>query len=255
MRSKCSKTRLFTYLRITIVQRVFLSYTYAPHPDHATELDILERKVRRVIEAMGLRIIDGQHLGGRLLDQEIEKRINESDALIALFTPQTDADGNICPPQFVASEFQCARAVGKPTFRIQHSALAPRGLGTGDEYVMFTPDTLVDVVMKVLQTLSLWKSESGRPVQIRIAPDDLVERFDDKKDRCEYELLLAGSAVAQAPKATTIVPEPGAAYVYVPNFVDGAKVRVRLTISGDEWRSHFVLPHMGGVALNKIGGR
>jgi hypothetical protein len=142
-----------------------------------------------------------------------------------------------------------------PTFRVQHAELAQNGLGSGDEHVLFTPDTLVDVVMKVLQTLSLWKNENGRPVQIKIVPDDLVERFNEKHDRCEYELLLAGSPVALPPKLTTIVPEPGAAYVYVPNFVDGAKVRVSLTVSGDQWRSHFVIPQMGGVALRRMGDK
>lgn len=240
---------------VDIVQRVFLSYSFASHPDYADQLHSLETKIRRVIDAMGLRVVDGVNFGGAPLEEAIVKRIHQSDALIALFTPQAGANGEKCEPQYVASEFQCARAANKPTFRVQHTDLAHRGLGSGDEHVMFSPATQVDVVMKVLQTLSLWKSEKGRPVQIKIAPDDLVERYDDKRDRCEYQLLLAGNAVPEPVATTTIVPEPGAAYVYVPNFVDGARVRVRLTVGGEEWRSHFVLPQMGGVALNKTGQR
>nr|WP_315393987.1 hypothetical protein [uncultured Duganella sp.] len=238
------------------MQRVFLSYTYAPHPDHADDLSNLEKKVRRVIDAMGLRVIDGQHLGGRLLDEEIQKRIREADALIALYTPQADPrDGTACIPRFVDSEFQHARAIGKATFRVQHTALPVGGLGDRDEHTVFTPNTLVDVLMKILQTLSFWKSEHGYPVQIKIVPDDLAERYGDSAgDRCEYKLLLAGSSEPAAYRTTSIVPEPGAAFVYIPDFMDGAKVRVRLTVAGQEWRSHFVAPHMGGVELRKIGG-
>ena len=70
------------------MKHVFLSYTYNPHPDHVAETDGLQRTVRRVIEAMDLRVLDGQDLGGRPLDAEIDKRIDDADALIALGSPQ-----------------------------------------------------------------------------------------------------------------------------------------------------------------------
>lgn len=200
---------------------------------------------------MGLLVVDGVDFGGAPLEEAIQKRIRESDALIALFTPQADDDGKECQPQYVSTEFQYARAEKKPTLRVQHTKLKHNGLGSGNEYVLFAPEKQVDVVMKVLQTLSYWKSERGRPVQIKIAPDELLEHFDDQRDRCEYQLMLEGKATADPYMPTTIVPQPGAAFVYVPNFVDGSRVRVRLTVSGDEWRSHFVAPHMGGVALSK----
>jgi hypothetical protein len=238
------------------VQRVFLSYTFNSHPDYVSQLATLGKHVRRVIEAMGLRVVDGEDLGGAELDEAIQDRICECDALIALYTPQAHADGSVAQPAFVASEFQFARTRRKPTFLVLHAELDNRGLGARDEHVIFKPDDVLTVVMKVLQTLSVWKNKNGRAVQIKIAPDHLAERYgDDRNDRCEYELLLSGSPVPLPPMQTSIVPEPGAAFVYVPNFVEGAKVRVRLTVSGDEWKSQFVLPQMGGVALSKVGGR
>ena len=74
-------------------------------------------------------MVDAQDLGGRGLDSEIQKRIGEAKATIALFTPQADAAGNVDPPQFVASEFQHARSLDKPTLRIIHNELVLRGLG------------------------------------------------------------------------------------------------------------------------------
>lgn len=44
------------------MKHVFLSYTYKPHPDHVAETDAPQRTVRRVIEAMDLRVLDGQDL-------------------------------------------------------------------------------------------------------------------------------------------------------------------------------------------------
>lgn len=235
------------------MQRVFLSYTYHAHPEHASETDALQRTTRRVIEAMNLRVVDGLDAGGRVLDAEIDKRIREADALVALITPQADGAGNRISPEFVSTEFQTARALGKSRIRILHNELVLRGLGTGEEYVPFHPEKTLDVIMKLLQTLALWKKELGRPVQIQIQPDHLANRFDPRRnDRCEYELMIAESE-ALPPQATKLWPEPGAAYVYVPNFIEGAKVRVRLTVDGENWQSPFVLPQMGGVALAKVG--
>lgn len=147
-----------------------------------------------------------------------------------------------------------SRARGKSTLRILHADLAARGLGATEEHVQFQPDRTLDVVMKLLQTLALWKKEGGRPVPIKIQPDHLARQFDENRhDRCEYELLLDGSVSAQTARKTILWPEPGAAYVHVPNYIEGAKVRVRLTVNGENWRSPFVLPQMGGVDLTKDG--
>ena len=70
------------------MEKVFLSYTYRPHPDHEANLERLRRCVVRAIEAMGLRIIDGVDVGGRPLDDALRRRIQDADALIALVTPQ-----------------------------------------------------------------------------------------------------------------------------------------------------------------------
>lgn len=236
------------------MQRVFLSYTYKSHPDHVAELEDLQRTTRRVIEAMGLRVEDGQDLGGRPLDAEIERRIGKADALIALFTPQADEHGNKILPEFVSTEFQRARALGKPTLRLLHDQLAARGLGAGEEYAALRSGDLLGVVMKLLQTLALWKQENGHPVQIQVKPDHLAEAFgSNRSDRCEYELWVSGNPALPASRETFFWGEPGAAYVNVPNYVEGAKVRVHVTVNGQRWQSRFVLPQMGGVELARVG--
>ena len=233
------------------MKHVFLSYTYNPHPDHVAETDALQRTVRRVIEAMDLRVLDGQDLGGRPLDAEIDKRIDDADALIALVTPQADAAGNIVLPEFVSTEFQTARARGKPRFRVLHHMLQARGLGKDEEYVPFHPDKTLDVVMKLMGTIAVWKKDYGRAVQIRIQPDDLASRFDARRhDRCEYELMVRPGEVL-ASQETVLWREPGGPVVHVPNYVDGASVSVQLTVAGERWQSPFVMPRLGGVALTK----
>jgi len=234
------------------MKHVFLSYTYRPHPDHIAETDVLQRTVRRVIEAMDLRVIDGMDLGGRPLDAEIDKRIAEADAMIALVTPQANPAGDKILPDFVSTEFQTARALGKPRLRVLHTELVARGLGAAEEHAPFDPAKTLDVVMKLLGTIALWKKEYGRAVQIRIEPDDLVSRFDTRRnDRCEYALMIQSGAALPL-RQTTLWREPGGPLVHVPNFVDGARVSVQLTVNGERWQSPFVSPQLAGIALTRL---
>ena len=107
------------------METIFLSYTYRPHPAHEADLEELRRYVIRVIEAMGLRIVDGVDVGGRPLDAALKKRIGDADGLIALVTPQTDDAGEVANPDFVLSEFQYAEGQMKPTMRVTHHLLTP----------------------------------------------------------------------------------------------------------------------------------
>lgn len=236
------------------MQRIFLSYTYKPHPGYAKELDELERTVRRVIEAMDLRVADGKDLAGRAVENEVKQRIKDADALIELVIPQANEDGKIVLPEYVESEFHHADALEKPTLRILHTELKVRGLGAGNEYILFQPDKMLEVVMKLLQTLALWKKESGRSVKIKIQPEHIAWTFNENtKNSCEYQLKIDTSQPARLPQRTQLWLEEGnKAFVLVPNYVEGAMVMVHLTEDGNTWRSPFVQPNMGTIELTKI---
>jgi hypothetical protein len=66
------------------MQRVFLSYTYAPHPQYVDETEQLKRRVSDVIESMEPYVTTGEDLGGHGLSAEIKERIERLDALSRL---------------------------------------------------------------------------------------------------------------------------------------------------------------------------
>jgi hypothetical protein len=233
------------------MQQIFLSYTFNPHPDHANESVGLALAARRVIEAMGLRVLDGTRVGGRALDEEIERRILEADAFVALLTPQEGAGGTKIVPQFVMSEFQMARAMKKERIRLIHEDLDVTGLGAAEEFLPFEPGKLADAVVKLMQTIALWKKRLGRSLLIRIEPKELASKFKrEGGDSCRYE--LKGEQGERSPELTTeIWAEPGAAFVVVPNFIEGSKVCIRLTVRDEEWQSQFVTPQMDSIWLER----
>lgn len=231
---------------------VFLSYTYDPHPDHAQELDRLRRYVVRVLEAMGLRIADGVDLGGRPLDEALKQRIRDTDALVALVTPQADAAGAIVPPTFVLSEFQFAEGLGKPTLRILHHALEARGLGAGNEYQPFKPGAEADTLVKLMNTIATWRREHGRAARVRIEPEELAVQYDETQgDRCEYQVISQRGDFRDFTRASLLL-QPGAAYAVLPMLREGETVRLRLRQGGKTWQSrHAIDPFVGGVRLEE----
>jgi len=235
-----------------LMETIFLSYTYRPHPDHEVFLDRLRRYVIRAIEAAGLRIIDGVDVGGRPLDAALEKRIEECDALVALITPQDDGSGAEANPAFVLSELQFARGQRKPTLRVLHHHLESRGLGAGDEYVPTTPGNEADVVIKLLNTIALWRREYGKVAMVQIGPDETVVGYDETRgDRCEFQLISRTTGFDSFAPAT-FLPEPGAAYAVLPKLREGDRVHLRIKRGDKVWKTrHPINPFVGGVNLEE----
>jgi hypothetical protein len=233
---------------------VFLSYTYRSHPDHEAELERLHRYVVRAIEAMGLRVVDGVDVGGRPLDDALRKRIGGADALIALVSPQADNAGGLTEPRFVLDEFQYADAQEKPTMRVLHHLLAARGLGAGNEYTPYTPGRELDVILKLMNTIALWRREYGQAARVRIEPQDLAERYDETQgDRCEFQVISEGGNYRDFQRASLCL-EPGAAYALLPKLCRGERVRLRLRQGAKMWQSRYAIdPFVGGVRLEEGG--
>jgi hypothetical protein len=234
------------------METVFLSYTYRPHPDHETDLDRLRRYVVRAVEAMGLRVVDGVDVGGQPLDDALRRRIEDADALIALVTPQTDDASSLVEPTFVLSEFQYAEGQRKPTMRVLHHLLAARGLGAGNEYTPYKPGSEVDVILKLMNTIALWKREYGQVARVRIEPEDLAARYDETQgDRCEFQVISQSGSYRDFQRAS-LWQEPGAAYALLPKLRVGERVRLRLRQGNKTWQSRYAIdPFVGGVRLEE----
>lgn len=234
------------------MEKLFLSYTYRPHPQHETDLERLRKCVVRAVEAMGLRIVDGVDVGGRPLDDALRKRIEDADALIALVTPQADDAGNVVDPAFVLSEFQYAEGQKKPTMRVIHDLLAARGLGAGNEYTPYRPGAEVDVVLKLMNTIALWTREYGKVARVRVEPDELAAQYDEAQGhRCEIQVISANGDYRDFERAK-LQPEPGAAYIVLPKMRPGERVRLRLRMGAKTWQTRYAIdPFVGGARLEE----
>lgn len=232
-----------------IMQQVFLSYTFNPHPEHEAETAALRRRVGMVIESMGLLEVNGEDLAGGGLTPEIARRIKAADALVALITPHNAPGAAKVAPQWVSDEFAHAKALGRPAIRIIHAELSAGGMYAADEYIPFTAAGGADTLIKLMRTLALWKRQVGRTMQVEIASGGAELPFDaERGHQCEVQLFTNFETSVWQPAQT--LREPGALYAFVRGVPEQAKLRLRLSINGAVWQSEFQNP-VGRVVLSK----
>ncbi len=231
------------------MESVFLSYTYAPHPDHKAETDAMVGAARTMIETLNLRTLTGQDAGGRVLPVELEARITACDALVAIFTPHANPGGKMQAPPYVNDEFITARAKQKQVIRVIHESLDVGGIAGADEYIPLKTGGELDAAMKLLRTLAFWKRELGRPREIRIEPDALGPRLErEGDDCCQYKLLVRYTETEW--RLAKVWREPGGVFAYLPGVPEESKIRLKVRLDGETWDSQFTDPK-ARVALER----
>jgi hypothetical protein len=91
----------------------------------------------------------------------------------------------------VLSEFDYANGAKKPTFRVVHKAFAPTGLNSNNEYAQFHAGMELNVVVKLMDTIAVWRLEHGTVARLRLEPDQLASQYDENQGlRVEPGVLL-----------------------------------------------------------------
>lgn len=234
------------------MESIFLSYTYNPAAEYKRETEELIKHVKIMIGAMELRVFDGVDIGGWAIDSEIQKRITNADALIAIMTPWQDDHGQVVMPPYVQDEYTFAQALRKPTFRVVHSSLSVHGMFGNNEYIPHSKEGEVQTLLKLMLTISMWKKEAGKSIQVRINPSEIGSRFDvhNHGHQCHYQLLVDHRQMGWKP--ALLWNEPGATFAYITNVPDESKLQLRLSLGDEQWDSPFS-DSMGQITLQKRG--
>ena len=153
----------------------------------------------------------GERLGGNNLSDEIRDRIVECDGLICLLTERPD-DRN---SNWVRDERAFADANGKRTIALASITSDADGLYTGNERIDVDPDNIADALLKISNTIALWKQQSGRKLIIQLEPSEVADFVSDHLDdiRVEYR-LYEGNEVPNWKNAPTR-PRGDAMLVYL----------------------------------------
>lgn len=129
--------------------KVFVGFGYNAR-DHW-----IEEKVFPILRAMGFTVVDGKDVHGRILQPEIQSRIEQSDAAVGFFTireGQREADFN--SHIWVRDEMVHANAKGKPLIPVKEDGCKiPDGLLGDRQYIPLRQDDRLACVVELVGAL------------------------------------------------------------------------------------------------------
>lgn len=196
------------------MQSVFLSYSFQDekHP--------LVTVVRRIIEAVGARVIDGRVLGTPSVTSAVRDKIRRADAVVCIFTPNAQATG------WVNSEYWQAFGADKRALMLidptvaQHLANPYQGLVTIQVDLADPLPALGDFAAY----MGYWRQEMGRPVRAVLLPESTTEQANGQ---CEYR-LRDGTALPTPWTRTDIQKGIGGMEARIPAVPDGHEIQFRV---------------------------
>src|SRR5262249_22064129 len=145
-----------------------------------------------------------------------EKRIRESDALIALMTKgEQRSDQSWRTHEWVEYEFQAARDRGIPCLALVEDGVRANPAWNAFEYVEFDRSDWSWALLSITENLVRWKQQAGRTVRVQILPDELAQAVsrDPAKYKCQYRLVMEGEPAPW--QDVESVMEDGGTFVYL----------------------------------------
>jgi hypothetical protein len=215
------------------VNKIFLAFSFRPENDRVV------RDIDRVVQSHGLVLVTGEILGGAGLTVEIQSRIAQADALIAFLTREERIEGQEAwrPTGWVNTEYISARARGQRATALVEDSVRVDGAYAEHEHIPFDRQCPCEAMVRLSQTIGLWKFESGRPLEIRLLPEAAANLAVSENARCEYRLVPPIGAVSPWQEGRAR-PKPGGVFLVIPGVKRDEAIEVRI-LEGNaaRWRS------------------
>jgi hypothetical protein len=220
------------------MNKIFVAFPFKPKAG-AVVKDVVDA-IGRLITSHGLVAVTGESLGGNALTPAVQRRIGESDALVALFTREKRlARGNKwLPTQWVQSEITAARARGKPAVALVEPGVEVSGLFEEHERIDLDPRDPLDALLQLSEAVRAWKEDAGRFLLVRLLPDEAAALAQNGSSQCKVRLVPPQGPAGGWDKGT-IRQLPGGVFLAVPGVRENVALDVEI-LNGDGrpvWKS------------------
>lgn len=217
--------------------KVFLSFSF--RDEDKDLVDLLDR----LLASHDVRPITGRRLGGGALTPEVMQRIDVADALIALMTRREALPGGQGDNQrykthdWVRDEMQRARNNGKPAIALVENGVENTGAYAENEYIALDRDAPLEAILRLSETLGLWKEQLGRKLKARLSPEGVAVPLAraNGRWRCRYRLSAQGDFSPW--QDVQVVREVGGVFAYLNVNTEGQLVELEVSGDGRQWSS------------------
>lgn len=213
---------------------VFVSYHYDEGGVNAK----LVKQVEDLLESHNLRAVTGDVLAGGAVTPEIQRQIEDADALVALLTRRDSLkNGTWTTHPFCVAELQHARTIGKPAIGVVEEGVQVLGLFQEYEYIKFTSAEALPAFLKLSRTIWRWKLRAGRTLKIQLIPENVAQEIWASRASCSWEYRLASGIKDTDWQRAKPRKEPGGLFLYVQVPDDTVLIEVRIKSPIKLWSS------------------
>ncbi len=205
------------------MNKIFLAFSFRP------ENAQLVRDIDRIVRSHGLVLVTGEILGGQGLTQEIQARIKQSDAVIALLTREQQLQGqNVwLPTQWVMGEYLSARGRDQLAIALVEQDVQLNGPYAENEHIKLDRAAQSETFIRLSETIGLWRAESGRSLEIRLLPQAAANLATNGTAKCEYRLSTPGGGLTPWKEGRT-ARKPGAVFLIVQGVKLDQSIEVKI---------------------------
>jgi hypothetical protein len=229
------------------MKRVFLSFSFRQE-----DRDLVS-DVEQLLASHDLTAPKGRVVGGGQLTEEITKRIQSCDALIALATrgAALNAGGFVSHP-WVLDEFAHARSIGKKAVALFEDRVQSAGAWAQHERIDYHRDNPLPAFLRLSEIIGDWKRSAGRTVKIQLRPVELAHSlWKAKSSTCMYRLVSGGTPGPWIP--VTPIPEPGGTSLWIGGVQDDHLIQVSVKLQRAQWQSPAASQWMP-IELTRLSG-
>lgn len=208
------------------MNKIFVAFSFRDRNEQ------LVRDIDRIIRSHGLVSVSGEILGGQDLTPEVQARIRQCDALVALMTREMQVQGEgesyWLPTQWVSGEYVSARARNQLAIAIIEDGVRLNGPYAQNEHIKLDRAAPSEALLRLSETIGYWRAEAGRALEIRLVPKEAAVFAASGNARCQYR-LVAPNAVAPSPWLDgRAARKPGGVFLVVPGVKTEHSIEVQL---------------------------
>ncbi len=192
--------------------------------------------IERLLASQFVQPVTGKKLGGGQLTAEVQKRIEESDALIALMTRRDQlVNGGWTTHKWVIDELDWARGKDKHAIAIVEEGVDVSGMFQSHEYIPLNRQNPLEALIYLAETVGEWKKNTGRVVKVQIAPDTIASKLVDDGVTCRRRFFKNGKYTNW--EVVTPVLETGGTFISLDGVQDEHLIEIEAKEAGNTWRS------------------
>lgn len=211
----------------------------------------LASSVERLLASHNVKAVTGAGVGGDQITPAVQERIRKADGLVALLTRRDRlAASGYTTHGWVKAELNFARDHAKRAIALVETEVVLDGPYAEHERIVLDRERPLEALLKLSETIGLWKRESGRTLKVQILPDEVALQIADGDGvTCRYRFMEGGSRHEW--REGELIPETGGTFLYLRGVQDEYMVEIEIDGQGRRWYSRATSQHLPVAMLTR----